>query len=58
MEPENSSLPIRPGFVRAFLPFLITASLSVVIFCLQYHVRHAPLTVLDMKVTVGGATDP
>lgn len=52
-ETQNQAA-IHATFFRAFLPFWITTSISVVIFCTEYHRRHAPLTVLQMHVSVGG----
>ncbi len=54
MKPKNSAAPARPSFARAFLPFWITACLSGLVFCANYHHRHAPLTFLGLQVPADG----
>ncbi len=55
MDSQDPNALAKPSFFRAFLPFWVTASLSLAIFCTEYHRRNAPLTVLSMQVTVDGA---
>jgi len=55
METKEFVLPTRLTFVRAFAPFWITATLCSVIACYDYHRRHAPLTILQARITVDGA---
>ncbi len=54
MAATNLTGPRRPTFVRAFLPFWTAVSLGALILSADYHRRHAPLTVLQVKVTIDG----
>jgi hypothetical protein len=54
METQESSQPTRVRFFRAFAPFWITALLCSIIAAIDYHHRHAPLTILQAHITVDG----